>query len=70
MFCLKCGKQIADDEGFCRQHADDPYTEQTIQDELEQPHFKAVFQRCPRCNEEIFADRDQCPSCQFDLTKA
>ena len=73
MFCLKCGKGIADDEEFCREHADDPYTEQTVQDEIEereQQHFKPAFQRCPRCNEEIFADRAECPSCQYDLTKA
>jgi hypothetical protein len=37
---------------------------------LEQPHHKPEFRRCPRCNEEIFADLQQCPACQFDLTRA
>jgi RNA polymerase subunit RPABC4/transcription elongation factor Spt4 len=68
MFCLKCGKSTGSDSEFCQDHAEALYTEQSVQDDLEKPHPKAEFKRCPGCNEEILADETQCPSCQLDLT--
>jgi RNA polymerase subunit RPABC4/transcription elongation factor Spt4 len=69
MFCLKCGKPIGGDSEFCDEHADDPVTEQSLQAdaEAEEAEREHSIRRCPACNQRVFDDQSNCPSCGAHL---
>ena len=66
MFCLKCGIETGDDQEFCVAHASDPVTENSVKAQLEEQESQersGNTVRCPACNQLVYEEETNCPSC-------
>lgn len=63
MFCVRCGKETADDEELCMNCAEEVVSDRILDEErLGDPGARNIT-RCRACRQEITSSEEVCPYC-------
>lgn len=63
MYCLRCGKETADDQELCVECGKEVVSDRILQEEQMGDPGEVNITRCRACRQEITSNQDICPYC-------